>query len=328
MKSSLVPEDIEAAPARLMETEDALGALLREEVSAPLERSRPFFQVLDVYRRRRIVRPLLAGVFSLAAASLLWVYMPRVETFPIAAENPGGGWGVQLSRQGAQEAEPIREASAHGESSDLSTGEEESAGEQAARPVEKGRKVAFLLAGGKMKAPQSKNSVEPGAQAETFAGSEAEQVEVDCAALGRGAQYAQALDCYGRKAEGAGMGAELALLEAARLQRRALSRNDQALATLNRYRARFPQGMLRREAELLRLELLTALGQTKQARQAIEGLLAIVPEMKSSLLRRGFDLAWSERDCEGARVYQERLREAGLASEDLAERLASCVSGL
>ena len=75
------------------------------------------------------------------------------------------------------------------------------------------------------------------------------------------------------------MTAELALFERARLEGKALRRPDRALQTLETYRARFPNGSLRPEVMLARIDWLVRSGEQAQA------LLAVDEALASGLLR-------------------------------------------
>lgn len=95
-----------------------------------------------------------------------------------------------------------------------------------------------------------------------------------CAELARGGAAESALACYEGLADGSGMTAELALFEQARLEGKALRRPDRALKTLGAYRQRFPNGSLRPEVMLARIEWLLRAGEPEQALQAVDEALA------------------------------------------------------
>jgi hypothetical protein len=87
----------------------------------------------------------------------------------------------------------------------------------------------------------------------------------DCAALGRAGDNKAALDCYRRQSEQKGMSGELALYEIARLKRDVLSDYAGALEALKTYDARFPNGSLRGEVQVSRVELYGRLGRNDDA---------------------------------------------------------------
>ncbi|HYQ42031.1 MAG TPA: hypothetical protein VER11_08685 [Polyangiaceae bacterium] len=96
----------------------------------------------------------------------------------------------------------------------------------------------------------------------------------DCLSLARGGQTRDAEACFLKRAEGGGLGAEMALYEVARLRRDVLGDAAGALRALAEYRTRFPAGSLRREADMSQLELLVQLGRTDEALKQSEALLS------------------------------------------------------
>jgi hypothetical protein len=89
--------------------------------------------------------------------------------------------------------------------------------------------------------------------------------ELDCGQLTRSGQPQRAESCYLQQSSGADLAAEMALFEVARLRRDVLGNSVGALEALQRYRARFPTGTLRREVDLAYLVLLTRLGRHDEA---------------------------------------------------------------
>jgi hypothetical protein len=110
----------------------------------------------------------------------------------------------------------------------------------------------------------------------------------------------EALGCYEQLASGSGMGAELALFEQARLEGKVLRQPGRALATLDAYRRRFPQGSLRAEVMLAQIEWLIAAGERARARTVVEEALAsgLLKERASELerLRASLEPAGATRD--------------------------------
>jgi hypothetical protein len=94
-----------------------------------------------------------------------------------------------------------------------------------------------------------------------------------CAQLARDGAAQQALDCYDNLAGGEGMSAELALFEQARLEGKVLRRPERALARLDHYRQRFPQGSLRAEVMLARIDWLLSTGDSQRALTAVDEAL-------------------------------------------------------
>lgn len=95
-----------------------------------------------------------------------------------------------------------------------------------------------------------------------------------CAELARNGAVEDAMSCYEKLATGAGVTAELALFEQARLAGKALRQPSRALALLDRYRERFPRGSLRAEAMLARIEWSLAVGDTARTRAFVDEALA------------------------------------------------------
>jgi tetratricopeptide (TPR) repeat protein len=89
--------------------------------------------------------------------------------------------------------------------------------------------------------------------------------EQDCLAHARAGDPRGAAACFEQRAQGSGLSAQVALYELSRLQRDSLGQPDRALATLDQYLARFPEGSLGGEARFSRLELLAKLGRASEA---------------------------------------------------------------
>jgi hypothetical protein len=96
----------------------------------------------------------------------------------------------------------------------------------------------------------------------------------DCLNLARQGETRDAEQCFLQRAAGAGLGAEMALYEVARLRRDVLRDPGGALQALDEYRQRFPSGSLRREADMSYLELLVQLGRSLEALDQSNTLLA------------------------------------------------------
>lgn len=122
------------------------------------------------------------------------------------------------------------------------------------------------------------------------------------------------------------MSAELALLESARLRRHVTGDLSGALTDLETYKSRFPLGALRREAGLLQLDVLIAIGQNESARRAIARLLPEVPEQQTALLQQAVELDIALKNCSRARTTVEKLESLGAPVERLRARLKSCES--
>lgn len=152
----------------------------------------------------------------------------------------------------------------------------------------------------------------------------------DCLSLARQGQTRQAEACFLKRAEGSGLGAEMALYEVARLRRDVLADAPGALAALAEYRSRFPAGSLRREADMSQLELLLQLGRSDEALQQSERLLSssAAGERAAELrLLRGNILRKQSRFADAAREY-ELAESAGMRGGELTYFRALCLEAL
>lgn len=109
---------------------------------------------------------------------------------------------------------------------------------------------------------------------------------------------------YERLAGRAGPVAENALYELGGVYRDQLKSPRQALAAWQRYRARYPGGLLRAEADLSIVDTLSSLGDTRRALKEAEAFLTRYPR--------------SERRAEVARVAAEARRALGVSDGDRA----------
>jgi hypothetical protein len=96
---------------------------------------------------------------------------------------------------------------------------------------------------------------------------------VDCLDMARQGEPRAAESCFAARASGTGLSAEMALYEMARLRRDVLRDGNGALGALDEYRRRFPQGSLRHEVSITRVELLSDLGRSREALSESEALL-------------------------------------------------------
>ncbi len=171
-------------------------------------------------------------------------------------------------------------------------------------------------------APSRANG-ETGASRKTDASEQAESAPSpapDCMSLAREGQSRAAEACFVERAQGAGLAAEMALHELARLRRDVLADPTGALAALADYRKRFPAGSLRREVDVSQLELLLQLGRSDDALKQSEELLSSSTsgERASELrLLRGNILRKQSRFAEAAREYELAERGGARAAEAL-----------
>jgi hypothetical protein len=111
---------------------------------------------------------------------------------------------------------------------------------------------------------------------------------------------AKAIEILSRTAQGTGPSAENAAYELGRIARYNLNRPRQAVALWDKYRTRFPNGLLRTEADLSIVETLSQMGETQAALAEANAFLARHPS--------------SERRLDVQRLA-ERLRAAQAAAE-------------
>lgn len=274
-------------PIRLIDQADAIGSLLRAESKRPAVGIPAFSRIKSTYARRRVMRSA-ASVSLLLAPIIAWTFWQRPSSETITAEP--------AAKLMIEEAPVVEQQPSLQEPLDDQRDSGKGRAEKIARP----------------KAPQ------PKARPDTKLGA------ADCSLLSRAGQFEQALSCLGERARGAGMSAELALVESARLKHHVTGDSPSALADLNEYFSRFAAGTLRREAGLLRLEILRQLGRATEARSAIVQLLREVPEQETELLLQDFDLALEIGDCRGAQGRIERLSAQGRDAEQLKNRLSGC----
>ena len=153
----------------------------------------------------------------------------------------------------------------------------------------------------------------------------------DCLSLARSGKTLDAEACFVKSAEGTGLAAEMALYEVARLRRDVLADAPGALQALAEYRARFPTGALRREADMSQLELLLQLGRTGEALKQSEELLSSSSsgERAAELhLLRGHILRKTQsRFAEAAHEY-ELAERAGARAGDVTYFHALCLEAL
>ena len=152
----------------------------------------------------------------------------------------------------------------------------------------------------------------------------------DCLSLARHGQTRDAEACFLKRAEGSGLGAEMALYEVARLRRDVLGDAAGALRVLADYRTRFPSGSLRREADMSQLELLVQLGRTDEAlKQSDELLSSSASGERAAELRvlRGNILRKTRSFAAAANEY-ELAERAGARGRDLTYFHALCLEAL
>jgi tetratricopeptide (TPR) repeat protein len=156
-------------------------------------------------------------------------------------------------------------------------------------------------------------------------------LDEDCLALARDGQPRPAERCFVRRSQGAGLSAEMALYELARLRRDVLGDTQGALGALGDYRQRFPAGSLRNEVDVSRIELLARLERRQEALSASEQLLATPAgrERAAELrLLRGKVLRASGSLREAVAEYASAERLGGALADEATFLRAQCLEAL
>jgi TolA-binding protein len=153
----------------------------------------------------------------------------------------------------------------------------------------------------------------------------------------RGARRAgdprRALQLYNRLVGAGGPLAESALFEMASIQHEDLHDAGKALELWQRYRDRYPRGLLRAEADLYVIEALPRVGNDARALEEARAFLRRYPrsERRGEVARVAADLARTRGDCRGALDLYETAARASLSSrdaDDAAFGRAACLSAL
>lgn len=283
----------ESDPARLIDGSCPIAQLLRDEACRHPGPSPTFAGLQAVRIRRQVARNL--GFALLLALPLVAVALRREETpLSIAAE------ATPITRQriaARLQPPPVKEPAA---------------------------KVPGVLLQHEEQEPASA----PSTSKKTFSVPDSEKAPptraIDCSPLSRQGRFEEALSCLAESARSQGMSAELALLESARLRRNVLGDLSSALSDLETYQERFPSGVLRREAGLLQIDVLTKMGEHQAARARISSLLPEVPEQRTELQLKMFELDLLLSDCDGAKRTLAELGSHSDVPEVLRERLSRC----
>ena len=156
--------------------------------------------------------------------------------------------------------------------------------------------------------------------------------DATCRAWVSQARPERAVDCYETIGRESGIGAEVALYEAARLSAEALGDAPRSLALIEQHRARFPNSVLRVEVEWLKIRSLERAGQFDQALSASEALLdsavgrSLAPKLH---LLRGRIYADARSQCALALPeYVALLGEPGSAGDEAEFKRAQCLEQL
>ena len=156
--------------------------------------------------------------------------------------------------------------------------------------------------------------------------------ELTCRGLASQARPERAVDCYQTIARQSGIGAEVALYEAARLSAEALDDAPRALVLLEQHGTRFPNSVLRVEVEWLKIRSLERAGRLDEALIASEELLdsaagrTLAPKLH---LLRGRIYAGPRHECALAlSEYVALLGEPGPAGDEAEFNRARCLEQL
>ena len=137
----------------------------------------------------------------------------------------------------------------------------------------------------------------------------------------------RALALYDRLVAAGGPLAESALFEMATIENEDLHDAGRALVTWQRYRDRYPHGLLRAEADLSVIEVLPRLHQEGRALDEARAFLRRYPrsERRAEVARVAGDLARTRGDCRGAIALYEQVGVAGRDADDAAFGRAACL---
>lgn len=153
--------------------------------------------------------------------------------------------------------------------------------------------------------------------------------EASCSELARARKHDRALTCFRALAQGSGIDAELSLYRAARMFADELGAPERAVALLDDYRAKFPAGAMRAEADWLRVRSLERAKQFERALAESETLLGtpagrtLAPEIH---LLRGRIFEASLKDCSRANSeYVALFADRSPLGDEAEFRRADCL---
>lgn len=300
-------------PKRIVEGDDAAARILRAEIERKDEGAPPDFAALRARRSRRHARTqrTLVAALALGAFALVLVSRSRPPEFSITAETTHGP-----SHSGALALGTLPTTAP-------------SAATAAAPRVESALRAA-APSNPRSALPSPATAKRPLPTPEPGPAQAATPSAGDCKALVQVSQYEAAARCYGDQAErSSGVGAEVAWMERARIESRALGRPSDALVTLAAYERRFPDGTLSTEARLTSIELLAAVGRREEALVAIGEATPRVPERAGALHLLGARLALETNSCALAEQHLQAAERARASADRIAAlRVSSkCFAG-
>jgi hypothetical protein len=315
-------------PQRLMDEATDVGELLRQTVQLP-PRDRAtaagWERLMAAQARRHRVRRvgMYGGALAAAAAVALFIGRgvvtdsPSIGREPLAQGTPGPA--ANEPEQGREATTPTQ---APGAQRFKLSGRERAPVTASPSAAPSSPPPSSSAPSGEPATLLAPSGPAPSAALDTAKGADTSR----CAALARGGDFQGAVSCYDRIAAGAGVGAELALYEKARLEARGLGNKSAALRTLSQHQARFGSGSLATEVAMTRIELLVGTGQHAGALTAIDQALGSragrerggdLHALKGDLLRRS-------GECMGALHEYAAAEASGVHPSRLAAGRAAC----
>lgn len=246
------------APARLRHDSGRAGDCLREALSQPELGARlPRFAELRERRLRRLRQQRALSLLALFAVALLGLrFIRQDEQLPVIRAELAAGSGAKHAAAAAPTASPP-------------------SGQPAPVPSAVAPSAAAVVPETKVKPPARVRAIrQPTPAAAPVVPEQPNGGAKACAQLARDGAAQRALECYRELGSGAGMIAELALFEQARIEGKLLRQPQSALLTLESYRRRFPQGSLRGEVMLAQIDWLLATGEAARASELVDEALA------------------------------------------------------
>ena len=306
MTRATLAEERAAAPRRLATAEDRTGELLRQADRAFRSQISPE-RAWNRFQARRQRRGLIRFAV-LAAATSLAVAFARHRLLPVPVEPP------TLVAEHVPAPQPSSVASARAVVLERRVSPPASAVPARSNPTRPSSALA--------PSPRTPIALLP---AEPLS-------DATCRRWATEARPERAIDCYQSLARDSGIGAEVALYEAARLSAEALADAPRALALLEQHGARFPNSALRVEVEWLKIRSLERAGRLDEALSASEALLdspvgrALAPKLH---LLRGRIYAEARHECALALPeYVALLGEPGPAGDEAEFKRAQCLDQL
>lgn len=275
------------APRRLVEGDDAVARILRAELEREDDVGVVDFEVLRARRARSQVHTQrwLVAALALGTVGLFFSLREPHRELSITAETLPEG-----PRPTAHEGHAVADP-------------------PATSPEEAPRVPVQVTA--RETATKENPRTTPRKSDPLAARAQATPNDTDCRAVIRSNGYEAGARCYGDKAENTtGVGAEVAWIERARLESRALGRPNEALETLAAYERRFPNGTFTTEARLTRIELLAAVGRREEALRSIGEAAPLIPERAGSLHLLGARLALETNACSLAAQHLDAAARA------------------